>query len=375
MSRYARRLDEDLRHWEANGWVTTANAAAIRADAGARAGRGIGLSTALGTLAAVLISFAAMSFVAANWQTMSKLQRLGVIFAGLWGFLGLAYGLAERGFRHFADASLLGATALYGAGIMLIAQMYHMDGHPPDAVWLWAIGTVAVGLLLRSNTVLAAALVLTVVWSGMEMTSGIGLFNHRIITSVHWGFLPMWALIAVGVAITRWRPGMHLLAVALTWWLIMSGYMVGRGDTVRGHLPVLLVGLGLMGASIAFGPQIDRWRQISGTMLNYGMEVSYAAAFALQFVVDRKGDATLVMGLVVLAAIAGVIAWGFRTGNRPAMWIAYICFTIEVFSLYIKKIGTLLGTSGFFLVTGLMVAAFAYAATRLADAKTEPRSA
>ena len=53
------------------------------------------------------------------------------------------------------------------------------------------------------------------------------------------------------------------------------------------------------------------------------------------------------------------------------MWIAYACFTIEVFSLYIKKVGTLLGTSGFFLVTGLMVAAFAYAAWRLNDSKAE----
>ena len=101
--------------------------------------------------------------------------------------------------------------------------------------------------------------------------------------------------VAAGVALTRWRPGMHLLAVALSWWLISSGYMVGRGDTVRGHLPVLLVGLGLMGASVAYGPLIDRWRQISGAMLNYGLIVAFAGAFALQFVVDRAGAWTTLL--------------------------------------------------------------------------------
>jgi uncharacterized membrane protein len=379
MFRYARRVESDLARWQAAGWVSSADADSIRADV-ARCGIGVSLSTALGTLAAVLIGFAAMSFVAANWQSMSKLARLGVIFAGLWGFLGLAYTFAERGLRRFSDAALLGATALYGAGIMLIAQMYHMDGHPPDAVWLWAVGTVLVGLLLRSNTVLAAALVLFCVWSFMEMTSGFNWISSRNATRVHWGFLPAWASVALGVALTRWRPGMHLLAAALSVWLIFSGYMVGRGDAVRGHLPVLLVGLGMMGASIGYGTVIDRWRQISGAMLNYGMVVAFAGAFALQFVVDRpvlgqSGAWTMLFGLVTLMAIAAVIVWGWRTDNRAAMWIAYGCFTIEVFSLYLKKVGTLLGTSGFFLITGLLVAAFAYAAWRLNDSKAEARTA
>ncbi len=34
--------------------------------------------------------------------------------------------------------AVLAGIALYGASIMLIAQMYHMDGNPPDAVLLWA---------------------------------------------------------------------------------------------------------------------------------------------------------------------------------------------------------------------------------------------
>jgi uncharacterized membrane protein len=379
MFRYARRLDQDLTRWQAAGWVTPTHADRIRADIASR-GTGVRLSSALGTLAAILIGFAAMSFVAANWQSMSKLARLGVIFAGLWSFLGLAYAFAERGLQRFSDAALLAATALYGAGIMLIAQMYHMDGHPPDAVWLWALGTVLVGLLLRSNTVLAAALVLFCVWSFMEMTSGFNWISNRNASRVHWGFLPAWVSVALGVALTRWRPGMHLLAAALSGWLIFSGYMIGRGDAVRGHLPVLLVGLGLMGASIAYGEVIDRWRQISGAMLNYGMVVAFAGAFALQFVVDRpsvgqSGTWTMLLGLVTLMAIAAAIAWAWRTDNRAAMWIAYGCFTVEVFSLYLKKVGTLLGTSGFFLMTGLLVAAFAYAAWRLNESKAETRTA
>ena len=67
--------------------MSPAHAAQIRADVATR-GMGVRLSTALGTLAAILIGFAAMSFVAANWQSMSKLARLGIIFVGLLGGAG-----------------------------------------------------------------------------------------------------------------------------------------------------------------------------------------------------------------------------------------------------------------------------------------------
>jgi uncharacterized membrane protein len=370
MFRYRSRLETDLARWQAAGWVTPGHATAIRAEVAAR-GVGFGLSTVLATLAAVLIGFAAMSFVAANWQAMSKLARLAVIFAAMWALFGAGYGLMSRQMPRLADAALLAATAVFGAGIMLIAQMYHMDGHPPDAVWLWGIGTLAVGLLTRSNPVLAAALVLFVVWSWMEMMSGARWFGTALTPShIHWSFLPYWAAVAVGVAVTRWRHGLHLLALALTQWIIASGFMVGRGDSLGGHSAVLIVGLALMATSIFAGEIIDRWRQISGALLNYGMIIAFAGALALQFIVDKSGAHTVWMGLIALAGILGTLTWAWRTDNRPAMWIAYGCFAIEVFSLYLKKVGTLLGTSGFFLATGLMVAALAYAAYRLHESRT-----
>lgn len=354
---YRTRLARDLARWQAEGWLTADNAVRIHADMEARRSP-LGLAHVLATLAAALIGFAAMSFVAANWQEMSKLLRLATIFGGLWALLAGAGGLFQRGRDAFAHAALLAATAVFGAGIMLIAQMYHMDGHPPDAVLVWGAGTVATGLLLRSNPVLAAALVLFSVWTLMEM------FGRGVNGQIHWGFLPAWAAVAAGFAWTRWRPGLHLLAVALAGWLILSGYM--PGDRVaRGHIAVGLIGLALAGASIAFGAEIDRWRRISAAMLNYGIVIAFAGMFALQFIVDRPGDRTLVYGALVLVAIVGALAWAWRTDNRAALWITYAAFSIEIFALYLKKIGTLLGTSAFFLITGLIVSALAYAAFRL----------
>ena len=46
---------------------------------------------------------------------------------------------------------MLGGIAVYGASIMLIAQMYHMEGNPPDAVLMWALGALLAAVLVRST--------------------------------------------------------------------------------------------------------------------------------------------------------------------------------------------------------------------------------
>ena len=78
------------------------------------------------------------------------------------------------------------------------------------------------------------------------------------------------------------------------------------------------------------------------------------------------------LGVLTLAALIGALAWAWRTGNRPALWLAYTGFSIEILALYAKKLGTLMGTSAFFLVTGLMVIALSALAYRLHTSALKP---
>jgi uncharacterized membrane protein len=61
--------------------------------------------------------------------------------------------------------------------------------------------------------------------------------------------------------------------------------------------------------------------------------------------------------------------WALKTENTAALWLAYAGFAVEVFMLHVMTIGTLLNTSLFFLVSALIVSAFAYAAYRLHQRK------
>ncbi|MBS0242222.1 MAG: DUF2157 domain-containing protein [Proteobacteria bacterium] len=353
-----RQLQKDIARWQASGWITPDGADAIRADLSGRRSV-MGLAGSLSTLAAVLVGAAVLSFVAANWQEMPKLARLGIIFAGLWGAFAGAAWLEARNYKAFAEAALLAGVAMFGGGIMLIAQMYHMDGHPPDAVLLWGIGGLITGWLTRSNWALAAALAIFCVWSAME-TIGEG-FAPRI----HWPFLVAWTAVATGFFMTGWVHGVRLLSVTLAGWILFVPYCIGDARSTTAHALAMLVGGAWMGAGVLLEKQQPRFAVISDRLIGEGFLIAFIASLGLQFVTRPGTTHTLLFGAIVLAGVVGVLWWAWQSHRQALLKPAYGAFAFEVFALYVKKIGTLLGTSAFFLIAGLLVAALAWAAMRL----------
>ena len=352
------RLLTDLDRWQSAGWVDTSGAAAIRADLDSRTSK-TGIISVFAVLGALLLGCAAISFVAANWQDMSKLLRLSILGGGIVASYGAAYELFHRKLDLFGHAAVLTGIGVFGGSIMLIAQMYHMDGNPPDAVWLWATGALAAGLLLQSNPALGASIVLVSGWSWMVYAQGD--------TQIHWGFLPMWGIAAAGVAITRWRTGMHLLAISLSVWLI-AACLSNYADT--GKYVLTAIGLGLAALAAAGREQIDRWRDISGTMLTHGILLAYVGLFEIQFFPLKffgGRDTTqlwFTAGLTV-ALLCAAMAASWRAQNPRILRLTYALFAFEIFAIYLAKVGTLLGTSAFFFIAGLLVMSLAVIAYRL----------
>jgi uncharacterized membrane protein len=367
MSWYRTKLERDLKRWQAAGWLSPTAAGAIRGDLDQRRS----LFTAgpvLAVLGAVLFGFAVMSFVAAHWTGMGKLARLVLLLATLWACYGGAALLFQRQLNAFAQAAVLGGIAVYGASIMLIAQMYHMEGNPADAVLLWALGALLAAVLTSSTPALAATFVLLSVWGNWERLGS---------ESAHFTFLLPWAGAALTAAWLRWRPGFHLAALALLLWVVPLGYLIWGHHA---HWLVVLIGGAVALAAAAAGEALDRHLPISAALFAYGLAVAYAGLFILQFLDDERwlvgsADNTEIPRLLLLAVIAltlvvSAMVWALKSDNRPALWLAYATFAIEIFSLYVRTFGSFLNTSLFFLVAALIVSALAWLAYRLHQSKT-----
>lgn len=349
---YQRRLHRDLARWQEQGWVSAANAESIRTDV-ANA-RGVSLPGVLGTLAAILLAFAVMSFVAAHWDEMPRLARLALLFATMWASYGAAGFFNTRGMTAFADAAILMAVSVFGASIMLISQMFHIDGNPPDGVLLWWVGALLAGVALRSNPALALTLVLVCLWSfvWMDMHGG----------KTHWPFLIGWALAAAAFYWQQWRPGAHLSGLAL------SGFILTLGATLKGGHAfnlVTLIGLVTAAAAIFVEQTQPRFAGLARIVLGYAAAVAFAGLWVLQFIERTEAGELVVLGALSLLLLLALIWYGSSTHNRGALWLGYLGFSIEILALYGKTVGTLLDTSLFFLVAGLLVAGLAAMAWRL----------
>lgn len=365
MSWYKQRVERDLARWQSAGWVSDSGAASIKTDLASRKSA-FGAAAIFAVLGAVLFGFAIMSFVAAHWTAMSKLARLALILAALWACYGAAAYLFARKLDAFAHAAVLGGIAVYGAGIMLIAQMYHMEGSPPDAVLTWALGALLAAALLQSRPALAAAFVLIVVWSGWE----------RVLTdAAHWGFLPVWVAAVAVAAWMNWRPGLHLAAVSLLIWLVPIGFLVlGR----HAHWLVALLGTGVALTAAVAGRRIDRHLPAAYALFAYGVAAAFAGLFIAQFIDDysffdnqrtRSAGRLLLLAILTLAGLLAAMYWALQTDNRGALWIGYAAFAAEIYALYWRTLGSLLDTSLFFLVAAILVSALAWLAYLLHQRK------
>lgn len=352
MRSYRKRIERDLVRWREAGWVTPEGETAIRREVTA-SGYHLGLANSLAILASVLIGFAVMSFVAANWQEMPRLFRVGMLVAALWGSYVTAAMMAQRNMMGFAHAAILLGVGIFGGSIMLISQMYHMDGNIADFLLVWAAGAFLAGLLLRSNPSLAFAMVLFVIW---------GITEALRLERVFWLFLLPWALVSAAFYWQRWRPGLHLSGLALSGFLISLGYRLFDGHA---HGLVVALGLGVAAVGIVgerLKPELPAlWQGV----LNYGLVIAFAGLLALQFNERPELDVFILLAVLAIALSIAAISWGLHTDNRAALWFGYVAFSIEILSIYSKTIGTLLDTSLFFLVAGVIVAGLAALAYRI----------
>jgi len=102
------------------------------------------------TIGALLVGLGILSFIASNWDGISNLVKLLIIF-GVFGGVNLAgYLLSENNPKTGRSLIYLG-TLVYGAGIFLIGQMYNFGGDFPTAFLLWSLGVLPIVFQLKDK--------------------------------------------------------------------------------------------------------------------------------------------------------------------------------------------------------------------------------
>ena len=354
MTPYATKVKRDIGRWRAAGLIDDATAGALSLDVERNAGAPVSFGAVLAMMAAALFSAAILVFVAANWEALPRLARVGMLFALIAaGYVGGA-ALKLSGREAAGEGAWIVAAAAFGASIALIAQIYHMSGDEAQAVFVWGAGTALAALLLRSGPLTAGAALLAGAWMTMEVSRASTLVGLPL------SFPAVAAALYALSFFTRSVLARHLLVLSL----YLFVFLLYWRDESSFVAPILLAAAAAaVFVAARFHP--EQARRLSG--LGEGLPVQALAGFlagigTIQIALADKPD--FVYPTVV--AFAGIVAALLVAGreNRALRWFAYGAFAFNLCFLYVTMLGTMLDTAAFFLLAGLTLSLLAWLIAR-----------
>jgi uncharacterized membrane protein len=413
---YARRLERDLKRWHEEGWVTGEGYRAIFAELAQ--GPKLSASAALTAIGAILLGFAAISFVAANWNEIPRLARVAMLVAALWAAYGSAAYLYKCEFPDFAQAAVLTGALFFGAAVMLVTQMYHIgSANLPGFMLLWTAGAAAAALLFRSSLTLGGAMILASAWNFTEIEA----MPHI----VQWHFLSVWAALTAAIAWYRSGIGLHLAAAAFAAWLIAiegilpshpyslmaaigaagvlvaSAIVVASGSILAQQIAVRAIPYAMIVSFAGLLPQrpplivpeleaglaivvavgfaylllsraIPRLQPAVPLLFSYALGVAFYGLMTVQYGGFGPGLLTMIIAAALtFALLAGALICGIQARSRLVMWLTYAGLVAETLALYFDKPGNLINTALFFLAAGAGIFGLAWVLMRFGGALRE----
>ncbi|MGH8017552.1 MAG: DUF2157 domain-containing protein [Opitutaceae bacterium] len=311
MSKHRKWLFQELDRWIAGGAVSGDQAARIRAlYPGSPAGVSWG-TLALSGIGAVIVGLGVILLLAYNWEAMPRLVKLVLILGAAGGChcAGIVFGMRAPARTNLTEVLCLLGTMFFGAGIWLVAQIYHIDEHFPNGFLIWGLGALAMAWALRSipQAVVAAA---TLCACGVSEVAEFS--NHADLSLV---------LIVAGIAPLAWlKRSAVLAAVTLAAVFLMFAFNAGHwgGFDAGFHttlaLAVLLVAAGRL---VQGEPEMQR---LAAVCRFFGAAVFLVCLYVLTFeeaardiLIQNPADGSSATG-------AGWYRWGV-TVLALAFWV------------------------------------------------------
>ncbi len=317
-SRYLKRLKKDMPEWQKAGWLSENNAKAILDHIASQESSSNLFAYTLAILGVLLLGSGVITYFAANWSEMSKLSKLAVLFGSLYAAYGMGGYLLETNHSpKIGQALILLGVILFGANIMLIAQIYHIEEHYPNGVLFWSLGGLVTAYLLRSQPALIAAMLLGLLWTGME---------SFVFDEMHYPFLIMWLSFLPAIYLWHWRGAQHVGMITLLFWTVFTWFSIDYSGGRAGYLYLVQLYFVIYLAMFIAGMLMHTSKQLNGfagPVQNYsvigalfslyvltfpdlqsGLRSFYDESFRLQ-----AGSAWIVSTLIALAVLTVLALW------------------------------------------------------------------
>ncbi len=172
----------------------------------------------------LLLSAFAFSGLAVSGMILTSISPYPGLLRGLLpiGAMMALYALSHiflsRRWIIAGQASLITGVLIFGFAIYVVGDSLRLLSHWPDALLIWALGTLGAAVIMPSRAALALCLMLACAWSSAE--------SIYFYTNFHWPFLVIWTACFVITNVLQWRPGIYVGLVTLAVWLGLNSLSV-----------------------------------------------------------------------------------------------------------------------------------------------------
>ncbi len=317
--KFLQRLRTELPVWVQRGWVTAGSEQQILNHVAAKSRGGARYAPlAFGVLGVLLLGAGVITYFAAHWDGMSKLAKLAILFGSMWAaYLSSVYFMERRALPHLGHAMLLLGVILFGANIMLIGQIYHIDAHYPAGLMVWSLGGLLVAYLMRSQAAMITCGALAVLWTGTE-TLG---FDR-----LHWPFLILWVLSVLVIYRERWIPAWHvaLIGILLWSWFVFQHLLMVPGWPRGGQVYLAQIYFLVYLGSFILGAVIETYERpapFAAPARRYAVFATLASFYLLTFPwfnrwredhIVTPDSPWLILTLIALLFFVGAAVWHHR---------------------------------------------------------------
>ncbi|WP_153722145.1 DUF2157 domain-containing protein [Sporosarcina cascadiensis] len=183
---------------------------------------------------AILVGAGILSFIAGNWNALTPYAKFGLILISFILSYIAGYKLEQNYEKTSRSMYYIGA-AIYGAGIFLIGQSFHLDHAVYTDFLLWAVGILPLAYYLKDQLLAVFASVFLIIYSFTAFETG--------------GFGPYWLLLLLPILfwMNEKRLGrkgsIFVMLVLLTTAFIVNSLEVWHVDEWISMLIIFAVGL------------------------------------------------------------------------------------------------------------------------------------
>lgn len=123
-------------------------------------------------LGAILLGTGIILFFAANWRLIPAWGKISLVIVPLILF-HLAAHLTSANYPRLSQALTLLGCVMFGSGIWLVAQIFHISAHFPNGMLFWLLGVLPVAFFLKEELPLGLSALLLASWTLSEQSSSL----------------------------------------------------------------------------------------------------------------------------------------------------------------------------------------------------------